>query len=184
MKKIVNFLVETLEVLLIALVIVIPVRYFVFQPFVVDGASMEPNLHDADYLIVDEFSYHFRKPERGEIIVFRYPNNHQSNFVKRVVGLPGETIFHRDGHIVVKKDGQEKTLREDYLIDNNFNYNFSKTTLKNNEYFAVGDNRLASYDSRNWGPVKESEIIGRFLIKVWPISEAYCFNNPYSQVIK
>ena|SRR6056297_14642 len=183
MKKIVNLLVESLEVLLIALVIVIPVRYFVFQPFIVDGASMEPNLHDGDYLIVDEFSYHFREPERGEVIIFKYPRNHQNNFVKRVVGLPGETIFHRDNSIVIREDGHEKTLSENYL-SRDFDYNFATTTLSQDEYFAVGDNRIASYDSRNWGPVEESEIIGRFLIKVWPFSEAHCFNNPYSQVTK
>lgn len=177
MNKIVKFLIESLEVILIALVIVAPIRYFVFQPFIVEGASMTPALQDSDYLIVDELSYRFRNPKRGEIIIFRYPKNPNRKFIKRVIGMPGETITHQQGHVVVIEDNQKKVLQEPYLSQP-YDYSFSAINLEDNEYFMIGDNRNFSYDSRRWGPITRSNIVGRFLLRVWPVSKAYSFNQP------
>ena len=89
-KDIFSFFFELVKIIVISLVIIIPVRYFLIQPFYVKGASMEPNFYDHEYLIIDEITYRFRDPERGEIIVFRYPRNPQEYFIKRIIGLPGD----------------------------------------------------------------------------------------------
>jgi signal peptidase I len=82
---------EFLKIVIVSLLIILPIRYFIIQPFYVKGASMEPNFHDREYLIIDEISYRFNEPQRGQVIVFRYPNNPQEYFIKRVIGLPGDT---------------------------------------------------------------------------------------------
>src|SRR5665811_413934 len=92
---------ETVKVVAISLAIIIPVRYFLIQPFYVKGASMESSFHDHEYLIIDEISYRFRAIERGEVIVFRYPLNPQEYFIKRVIGLPGEGVQIKDGQVIV-----------------------------------------------------------------------------------
>lgn len=158
---------DTLKALFLSLLIVLPIRFFIFQPFMVQGASMEPNFSSGDYLIVDEISFRFRQPERGEVIVFKYPVNPSQKFIKRIIGLPGETVEIKDGKVYING----KLLPESYL---SFAITFPnlKFTLKENEYFVLGDNRTASLDSRVFGAVKREEIIGRALIKVFNL------NNP------
>ncbi len=127
----------------IAVLIVVPIRMWVAQPFIVYGSSMEPTFENGDYLIVDEFSYYLRSPEKNEVIIFHYPLDQSKYFIKRVVGLPGETM----------------------------DVNGKKTVLKAGEYFVEGDNRKASSDSRVWGPVPQKLIVGRALIRLWPINQ-------------
>src|SRR5688500_16485157 len=83
---------EIVKILILAVIIIVPIRYFLIQPFFVRGASMEPNFYDGEYLVIDELSYRWRDPKRGEVIVFRYPNNHAQFFIKRIVGVPGDTV--------------------------------------------------------------------------------------------
>jgi len=167
MKKIIAFFWEIIKIVGLALVIVIPIRYYIFQPFIVQGQSMEPTFETGNYLIVDEISYRFREPQRGEVIVFKYPQNSSQRYIKRIIGLPGETIEVKNNKVFVNNK----------LLDEK-NY-FSQTgdtpgniliTLKENEYFVLGDNRLASYDSRRWGPLPRQNIIGRVFIRVWPFN--------------
>jgi len=134
---------EFVKTAIIAILIIVPVRLWVAQPFIVSGASMEPTLETGDYLIIDEISYRLEKPEKGDIIVFRYPLDTSKFFIKRVEGLPGEIV----------------------------EYNGKETVLRNNEYFVMGDNHPASSDSRSWGPVREELIIGKTLIRLWPITK-------------
>src|SRR5665811_1655226 len=101
MRKFFLFVWEIVKVVSISLAIILPVRYYLIQPFYVKGASMEPNFHDQEYLIVDEISYRFKAPERGQVIVFRYPRNPQEYFIKRVIGLPNEDVQIRDGQVVI-----------------------------------------------------------------------------------
>ena len=171
MKKILLFIWEVSKIVIIAMLIVVPIRYFVFQPFFVRGQSMEPSFHNGDYLIIDELSYRFRAPERGEVIVFKYPQDPSQRYIKRIVGLPGETIQIEDGQVFLYQDGQRQPLSEsDYLSDFLQTPGNVKVSLDMNEYFVLGDNRQVSADSRRWGSLPEENIIGRVFFRAWPVA--------------
>ncbi len=171
MKSFFLFLWEIVKIVIIALVIVIPIRYFLFQPFFVMGQSMEPNFDNGDYLIVDEISYKFRNPERGEVLVFKYPENPSQRYIKRIIGLPGETIEIKDGKITIYKDERKWTLDESsYLPPFLETPGGTQITLEKNEYFVLGDNRYFSSDSRRWGSLPRENIIGRVFLRAWPIT--------------
>ncbi|MFA4954992.1 MAG: signal peptidase I [Patescibacteria group bacterium] len=169
---------ELAQVLAISLAIIIPVRYFLIQPFYVKGASMEPSFFDHEYLIIDELSYRFKNPERGDIVVFRYPNDPKQFFIKRVIGLPGETVEIAAGQIKIYNDKSPNGLEldEKQYLDQDYTATNRTTTLKSDEYFVLGDNRVASYDSRYFGPVKRSYIVGRVWLRGWPLDRMKAFN--------
>jgi len=183
MKKFLIFTWEMLKVSLISAAIIIPIRYFLIQPFFVKGASMEPNFHDREYLIIDELSYRFNKPLRGQVVVFRYPNNPQEYFIKRIIALPGEEVQIKNGEVIIFNDEYPEglVLKEDYLSDENITYNSDESRIKvdADEYYVLGDNRSASKDSRYFGPVNKSFVIGKALFRGWPISEMKVFNKEY-----
>jgi|SRR3989344_3994976 len=164
---------EIFRILIISFVIVVPIRYFVVQPFIVRGSSMEPNFYDREYLIIDEISYYFREPARGETIVFRYPRDPRQYFIKRIIGLPGERVEIVGGRVKVysveKKDGF--ILEESYLpLEDRATQPAIEAQLGKDEYFVLGDNRDASSDSRVWGPLEQDFITGRAILRAWPIS--------------
>jgi len=134
---------EFIKFTIVSILIIAPIRLWIAQPFIVNGASMEPTFKNGDYLIVDEFSYHLRAPRKGEVIIFRYPLDKSKFFIKRVIGLPGEAL---------EIDGRKIILGED-------------------EYFVVGDNSIASSDSRRWGPVPKELVIGRAFVRLWPFNK-------------
>jgi len=170
-----GFLRETFEIakiLLISLAIVVPIRYFIVQPFIVRGASMEPNFYDGQYLIIDEATYNFRKPERGEVIVFHYPRDPRQFFIKRIIGLPNERVQLNKGRVNIFNseypDGV--LLDETYLTPKNHpTYPDEDRTLSASEYFLMGDNRDFSSDSRIWGPMDIKFMVGRTLLRAWPL---------------
>jgi len=170
-----NFIIETLKFSLIAILIVLPFRIFIAQPFLVSGASMSPNFETGHYLIVDQLSYNFQKPSRGEVIIFRYPKNPKKFFIKRLIGLPDETIILKDDTVTIKNKTNPEgfQLNEDYLKF--FSNNNSEITLAEGEYFVMGDNRPASSDSRSWGVLNEKLIIGRALLRLFPFSQIELF---------
>ncbi|MEK7516415.1 MAG: signal peptidase I [Patescibacteria group bacterium] len=170
---------EFVEVALVALAIIIPVRYFLVQPFYVRGASMEPSFYDHEYLIIDELSYRFRDPERGEIVVFRYPFDPGQFFIKRIIGLPGERVRLSQGNIHIANAAQPDgfTLPESYLGGAGTPGERS-VELGEEEYFVMGDNRNASLDSRIFGPVKRTFIVGRVWLRGWPLSRIGHFATP------
>lgn len=180
MKNILFFFWEISKIVIIALVIVVPIRYFIFQPFFVRGQSMEPNFQNGDYLIVDEISYRLRAPQRGEIVVFKYPMSPSQKYIKRIIGLPGETVGIQNGKInVYDSNGIPQILDEvNYLPEFVETFGNSEFHLSDSEYFVLGDNRLASSDSRRWGPVPKENIIGRVLIKVWPFAALAMVETP------
>lgn len=130
---------------------------------------MEPNFHDGDYLVVDELTYHLRQPERGEIIVFKYPKMPSQRYIKRIIGLPGDTIEIRNGAISIFNAGGTEVLNESvYLPAGLYTPGDARVSLDKEEYFVLGDNRFASSDSRRWGTVPRDDIIGRVLLRAWP----------------
>ncbi|MDP3093165.1 MAG: signal peptidase I [bacterium] len=180
MKTFLNFVWETLKIVFLALAIVLPIRYFIFQPFIVKGQSMEPNFQQGNYLIIDELSYRLRDPKRGEVVVFKYPYNPSQRYIKRIIGLPGETLEIKDQKIrIFDEQGQEKILEENtYLPEEDLTTGDIRLTLKEKEFFVLGDNRLSSSDSRSWGVLPQSNIIGRVLFRLWPLGEVSEINAP------
>ena len=181
-KNAVSFTFELLKIVIISFVIIAPIRYFLIQPFYVKGASMEPNFYDHEYLIVDEISYRFNDPKRGEIIVFRYPKNPQEFFIKRIIAFPGERVQVKDGGVIIynSENPDGMSLKEDYLEDNIKTYSLSEDiiSLGSSEYFVLGDNRNASKDSRSFGPVDRSFVIGKVLLRGWPFDRLDTFPAP------
>lgn len=163
-----NFWKELLKLIVISLVIVIPFRIFIAQPFIVEGASMDPTFETGEYLIVDEVSYRFKDPERGDVLVFKYPLDPSKSFIKRIIGLPGEIVSIKDGLVTITSSENPNglTLDEPYVkLPKEDDASF---TLGLGEYFVMGDNRAQSADSRLWGAVPEDNIIGRPLVRFFP----------------
>lgn len=165
-----NVIWEFAKIFIIATLIVLPIRYFLFQPFIVKGDSMVPNFHDGNYLIVDEISYNFSQPQRGDVIVFKYPKDTTQRFIKRVIGLPGETVDITGGKITISKGSSSFILDEKYLPSNFETLGGVKTTVGPNEYFVLGDNRDYSYDSRIWGTVPIKDVIGKVFLRLFPVA--------------
>ncbi|MDP2669334.1 MAG: signal peptidase I [bacterium] len=158
---------EIIKVIIISLLIVIPIRTWIAQPFIVEGASMEPNFHNGEYLIIDELSYAFGVPKRGEVIIFRYPLQPSEFFIKRIIGLPGETVEIKDNEIFINS-----VLVPEQYLPKNLQTGPDKTVqLEDNQYFVMGDNRTASSDSRVWGPLPKKNITGRVFLRLWPLNK-------------
>ncbi len=181
-NKILSFIWEIAEVVILSLVIVLPIRYFLIQPFFVKGASMEPNFEDGQYLIVDEISYRFGAPQRGDVLVFKYPLDKSQRFIKRIIGLPGEKVDIIAGKITITTSiGDKRLLNEIYittplsemLLENN------SLSLGENEYFVMGDNRSHSFDSRSWGVLNKEDIVGRVIFRAWPPLDMSLFPDPH-----
>lgn len=176
------FLFELIQVAAVSLAIIIPVRYFLIQPFYVKGASMEPSFFDHEYLIIDELSYRFHTPERGDIVVFRYPSDPKQFFIKRVIGLPGETVEVDETQTKIYNDRHPNGVVIDESAYLGTDYKISPikrtVTLKAGEYFVMGDNRASSLDSRFFGAIKESDIVGRVWLRGWPFDRWKLFDRP------
>lgn len=169
-KKYLPFVWEIIKIFVIASVIVLPIRYFLFQPFIVKGESMVPSFQSGDYLIVDEVSYRFSNPNRGDVIVFKYPKDEKQKFIKRIIGLPGETVEVKGGKVMIYKDNNVQTLDEKYILNPAGTIGEIKITLGVDEFFVLGDNREYSYDSRAWGSVPRKDIIGKVFLRVLPVA--------------
>lgn len=172
-----NFFKEIIKFALLAVIIVLPIRLFIAQPFIVSGGSMDTTFADGQYIILDQISYRFEEPKRGDVIIFKYPLNTKKYFIKRIIGLPLETVEIRGTKITIKNE-ENKTgfvLKEPY-IDPQRNRNDQTTIrLKDDEYFVMGDNRTESSDSRIWGPLKRSLITGRAFVRLFPIGKMGIF---------
>lgn len=163
---------EIFWLVLLAVLIVVPIRVFVAQPFVVEGLSMYPTFGDGDYLIIDELTYRLEDPARGDVIVFRYPNNPSIFYIKRIIGLPGETVKIVDGIVTITKtDGTELTLDEKYVVAEDATYS-GKTMVGSEQYFVLGDNRPKSSDSRVWGVLPKQDIMGKAFVRLLPGASA------------
>lgn len=164
-----NFVVEIFKFAVLALIIVVPFRLWVAQPFIVSGASMSPTFETGQYLIIDQLSYRFEPPQRGDVIIFRYPNDPSKYFIKRIIGLPGEIVSLDSGHTSITDPSANTTVQlpESYLVKDPTDDHLT-ITLSSEEYFVMGDNRGASSDSRVWGPVPKANIVGKPFLRLLP----------------
>ena len=163
---------EVIKFVVITLAIVVPIRTWIAQPFIVSGASMESTFYDREYLIIDELTYQFRAPSRGEVVVFRYPRDPSKFFIKRIIGLPGETLRLKDNEVALKDaaTGEWREIEEPYLASGEATslWASQEVTLAPDEYFVLGDNRAVSSDSRYWGALPRQLITGRALVRLLP----------------
>lgn len=171
-KKVDNWdIIGTIKFILITLAVVLPIRFYVAQPFVVNGESMFPTFKNGQYLIVDQLSYNIGKPNRGDVAVFKFPQDTSKFFIKRIIGLPGETVEVKGNEVyITPKDGSEKIKLTEPYIDLKREV-YETTVLKDTEYFVMGDNRLQSYDSRFWGPLDEKYLTGHAILRLFPFDE-------------
>lgn len=181
LKNVGVFIWDLVKILIIALVIIVPFRMFVAEPFVVAGSSMEPNFHNHDYLIIDRLSYITGQPQRGDVIVLKFPKDTTQFFIKRIIGLPGETVQVQQGYVQITNAQHPGGFRlpEGYLPSQT--ETFGQPTpvhLASGEYFVLGDNRTASSDSRVWGILPRDLIVGKVWARVFPFSTAQTFHTP------
>lgn len=160
--------IELLRFTILSLLIIIPFRMFIAQPFVVNGTSMDPTFKNGDYLIVNQIGYRFEEPKRGEVLVFKYPVDMKKSFIKRIIGLPNETVEIDGNKVTIKNEENPEgfVITEPYVIHQGSVT--QKVTLKADEYFVMGDNRAGSLDSRYWGPLKRNLVIGTPLVRLLP----------------
>jgi len=173
---------ELVRFALIAIAIVIPIRLYIAQPFIVSGSSMVPTFLDGQYLIVDEISYRLNEPKRNDIIVFKYPKDTTKFFIKRIIGLPNETIDIEGETIMITNEEHSLGFKLEQPYIKNISNDNKHYKLKNNEYYVMGDNRPASSDSRDWGPVSKNLIIGKVLLRLFPINKIDILPGNYKQI--
>ena len=177
-------LAEIIRFSIIALIIVIPVRMFIAQPFIVSGASMEETFHNGEYLIVDQLTYHYESPKRGEVVIFRYPRDTSKYFIKRVIGIPGDTVTIEGNVVTITNEANPDgvVLDESYIASMEPN-TFLTEELSDQEYFVMGDNCDRSSDSRVWGILHEDKIVGRAFLRLFPVSGVEVFPGALEEVL-
>lgn len=170
-SKLKSVIKEIVIFIAIAVGIVLPFRIYVAEPYLVDGRSMDPTFTTGDYLIVNKISYRTGEPERNSVLVFKYPGNPKKSFIKRVIGLPGETVIGKSNALkIINAESPEGFLLDQSYVTHMADTSF-EVTLEGDEYFVLGDNRLESYDSRSWGPLKKEFILGVPIIRLLPVSK-------------
>lgn len=162
--------VENVLYIAAAIILAVLIQSFVIRPFIVSGASMDPNIENGQYLLIDEISYRIHAPQRGDVIVFRAPPEPSKYYIKRIIGLPGETVQITGGRVTIFNTAYPKGILLDESYLTHHQSDTLTTKVPDGEYFVMGDNRAASYDSRGWGTLPEKEIRGRALLRLLPIT--------------
>jgi signal peptidase I len=170
---------ELVKFAALAIIIVVPIRIFVAQPFIVSGSSMFPTFEDKQYLIVDEISYRLGNINRGDVVIFKYPLNPKKYYIKRIIGLPGEKIDINGSDVTITNEQNPNGLRLEEPFVQNLSNNNAHYELNADEYFVMGDNRTNSSDSRIWGPVPKNLLVGRAFLRLWPLSGLSVFPGDY-----
>lgn len=169
-KRLGAFFLDILEVIVFAVGIFFFVYLLIMRPHKIKGPSMSPNFPDSEYLLTEKVSYYTRNPERGDVVVFTPPVSQTDEYIKRIIGLPGERISLRNGHVYIN----DKQLEESYLASDVYTFGEGflsegqEYTVPQGEYFVLGDNRVHSADSRDFGPITKKEISGRAWVIYWP----------------
>ena len=156
----------------VVIIFVIGIRFYIAQPFIVSGASMVPNFASSDYLIVDEISYRFHEPQRGDVIIFHPPVDMRTYYIKRIIGMPGDNVSVNNGVVTITNTQHPKgiVLDEKYISKDTLTEN-KNVTVSQGQYFVMGDNRPESYDSRGWGLLPKENITGRALLRLFPVEK-------------
>ena len=175
---------EIVRFALVAIAIVIPIRIYIAQPFIVSGSSMVPTFEDGQYLIIDEISYRLDDPQRDDVVVFRYPNDTKKFFIKRIIGLPNEIIDIKGSVITITNTEHPSGFALDQSYIKNQSENKVHFELKKDEYFVMGDNRPASSDSRYWGAVSKELLIGKVFLRLLPIDKIDLLPGNYTSKIE
>lgn len=177
-----NFFTEIFKFAFIALLIVVPFRFFIAQPFIVSGESMSPTFETGEYLIVDQVTYRFEDPKRGDVVIFKYPRDPSKYFIKRIIGLPNETVEVNGDTITIRDNGGRVIAvltDEAYVTTENQSDLSTTVTLTDAQYFVMGDNRRASSDSRIWGPLPAEDLIGRAFLRLLPPTRMSIYPGAY-----
>ncbi len=180
-RKIYTFLLDSVQTFLIAAAIFLVIYLFLFRPYEVKGDSMYPNFYDKEYVLTNLIILRFEPPQRGDVVVFKAPPEPEKDYIKRVIGVPGETVSIQDGKTFVngKLFDESKYLSSSVkTFPGAFSEEGKTVTVPNNQYFVMGDNRNASSDSREWGFVKIEDIIGESLFVYLPINKMRLVKNP------
>lgn len=179
------FFLDIIQLLVVTFATFILVYIFLFQPHQVKGSSMFPNFHDGEYILTDKISYRFGIPQRGNVIVFKAPKNEEIDYIKRIIGLPGDQVKVENESVFINGVKlEEKYLPSDYVTSaGSFMPEGVPATVPENSYFVLGDNRSHSSDSREWGFVTRKEIIGKAFFRYWPIPDIGVISYPsYNEV--
>lgn len=172
---------ELVRFALLALVIVVPIRIFIAEPFIVSGSSMIPTFENGDYLIIDKISYKLGNIKRYDVVVFRYPADPTKFFIKRIIGLPNETVDIRGKDVTITNRKYPDGFKLNQPFVKNLSTNSTHLVLKDDEYFVMGDNRNASSDSRYWGAVKTDLLIGKAFLRLLPINKIDVLPGNYKE---
>ncbi len=181
LRKIYAFFIDTIQSILVAAAIFLVIYMFLFRPFQVNGESMFPNFKDKEYVLTNLITLRFNKPVLGDVVVFKAPPDPDKDFIKRVIGVAGDTIMIKDGDVYLNGNRLDQAS---FLADEVKTYGGSflkdgdTVTVPQNEYFVMGDNRPYSSDSREWGFVPASNIIGESMLVYWPLNSMQTINNP------
>lgn len=146
------------------------IQTFIVRPFIVSGSSMDPTIKDKEYLIIDEVSYRFREPVRGEVVVFKSPPEPDKYYIKRVIGLPGETVSIDQGKVTITNTEHPDGFILDEPYITHTERDSDREVIPPGSYFVMGDNRAGSYDSRQWGPLPKEKIRGRAVLRLLPFT--------------
>lgn len=170
LSGIVGFVLDFIETIVVALSIFVVVYLFLVQPHEVRGSSMEPNFHNNEYILTDKISYRIHNPNRGDVIIFKSPQNPDVDYIKRIVGLPGDRVMVKNGYVYVNGIKLNEYYLKDLtlLFPGSFVQEGVEIAVPSNDYFVMGDNRPHSSDSREFGPIDKKSIIGKALIRYWP----------------
>lgn len=179
-RKVGSFFLDLIEVVVMAMAIFVVVYLFLFQPHSVEGGSMLPNFHSKEYILTDKVSYRFGQPQRGDVIIFKAPRNEEYEYIKRIVGLPNEQIKISEGKVYINNQLlNEAYLPPDLLTRPGFFASEGKAVaIPPDQYFVLGDNRLHSSDSRDWGPVPQQNIVGKAWFRYWPADKLGIIPEP------
>lgn len=169
----VHFFMDFLETIVVALSIFVVVYLFFMQPHEIKGSSMEPNFHNGEYILTDKISYRFRNPIRGDVIILKAPKNPEIDYIKRVIGLPGERIKVEKGQVYINEVKVDERYVSDTtpLFPGSFLQEGEEITVPEGEYFVMGDNRPHSSDSREFGSIAKNLVIGRAFFRYWPLTK-------------
>jgi len=180
LRNVAEFIWEMIKTAITVVIVVYLIKTYIFQLFIVDGQSMEPTLHHNQMLLVDKLSYNFRDIDRGEIVVFEKPGATNTNFIKRIIALEGESVEIKDNKVIItgNEESSEFTLSETYLSPDAITTGNSSYTVGEGQIFVLGDNRTNSQDSRVIGPISTDLVVGKALFTYWPIQDAFWIFTP------